>query len=124
MLEAGAYNWSSRPTDVPMPLLERQRVIGEQAMISRVLLRKGCDVPAHAHANEQFCVMLSGHLRFELGAEGSRRTVDARAGDVVFLPSNLPHSAYAVEESLVLDVFSPPSATTGIDVDAKERRAH
>jgi len=100
-----------------MALLERQRIIGEKAMLSRVLLRKGCDVPTHSHENEQFACILSGRLRFGIGAEGSpqRREVIVSAGEVLHLPSNIPHSAFAEEETLVLDIFSPPSAATGID---------
>jgi quercetin dioxygenase-like cupin family protein len=100
-----------------MELLERQRVIGEQAMISRVFLKKGCDVPTHSHVNEQFSCVLSGRLRFGLGAEGSlqRKEVVVGPEEVLHLPSNLPHSAYAEEDTVVLDIFSPPSQTTGID---------
>lgn len=112
-----ACAWSDLATDRPMPLLERQRIIGEKMMISRVLLRKGCDVPTHTHENEQFAIVLSGRLRFGLGAPGTteHRQIDIGPGQVLHLPSNLPHSALAVEETLILDIFSPPSATTGID---------
>lgn len=111
------HRWSTLPTDRPMPLLARQRVIGQQAMISRVTLERGCFVPSHSHANEQFACVLSGRLRFVLGVEGSPdyREVDVGAGEVMELPSNLPHSARALEDTVVLDVFAPPSATTGID---------
>lgn len=115
--EPRAYTWSELTTDRPMALLERQRVIGEKAMISRVLLRKGCDVPSHAHENEQFAIVVSGRVRFGLGAPGSAqyRAVVLGAGQVLHLPSNVPHSAFAAEETLILDVFSPPSEKTGID---------
>lgn len=100
-----------------MALLSRQRVVGEKVMISRVILEKGCDVPTHAHANEQMAVIVSGRLRFGLGPEGSaeRREVTVTAGQVMHLPANLPHSAFAEERTEVLDIFSPPSATTGVD---------
>ena len=100
-----------------MPLLARKRIIGDKAMISRVVLRKGCDVPTHAHANEQFACILSGRLRFGVGEDGSpgRRTVIVAAGEVLHIPSNVPHSAFAEEDTVVLDIFSPISATTGID---------
>lgn len=115
--KANVYAWSARPTDAPMPLLERKRVIGEQAMISRVLLRKGCFVPTHAHANEQFGIVLSGKIKFGLGAEGSpdRRFQTLGPDEVIHLPAHLPHSAEALEDTLILDVFSPPSERTGID---------
>jgi quercetin dioxygenase-like cupin family protein len=111
------YAWTKLVPDRPMPMLERRRVIGENAMISRVLLQKGCVVPTHAHENEQITCVISGRLRFGLGADGSprRREVVVAAGEVLHLPANVPHSAEAIEETVVLDVFSPPSEKTGID---------
>lgn len=111
------FEWSKLATDAPMPLIERRRVIGEKVMISHVQLRKGCDVPTHAHENEQMTCLLSGALKFGLGERGSSefREVTVKAGQVIHLRSNLPHSALALEDTLVLDVFAPPSATTGID---------
>lgn len=96
-----------------MSLLERRRVMGDKAMISHITLHKGCDVPVHSHENEQFTSVLSGRLEFTLGDE--RRRVTVRAGEVLHLPSNLPHGAYAPEETTALDIFAPPSAMTGID---------
>jgi len=109
--------WESLPTDSPMPLLDRRRVIGIQAMISHVRLRKGCFVPSHRHENEQFACILSGALRFGFGhkGDGHYQEVIARQGDVVLLPSMALHSAEAIEDTIVLDVFSPPSEKTGID---------
>lgn len=115
--QAVHHRWDHLPIDKPMPLLSRRRVIGEKAMISDVRLEKGCHVPTHAHENEQFTCIVSGKLRFGIGAEGAadRYEVDVAAGEVIHLPSNLPHSADALEDTRVLDIFSPPSATTGID---------
>ncbi|MFT3685416.1 MAG: cupin domain-containing protein [Phycisphaerales bacterium] len=111
------YRWTELTEDAPMPLLARRRIIGNQAMISRVVLKQGCEVPSHSHANEQFAVLLSGTMRFGLGEPRTtqHREVTLHAGEVLHLPSNLPHSAFAVEESVILDVFSPPSQKTGID---------
>ncbi len=114
---AKLHRWSDLPTDTPMALLSRQRIVGDKAMISRVTLKRGCFVPTHSHENEQFACTISGKLKFMIGAEGSqdRREVIAAAGEVLHLPSNVPHSAEALEDTVVLDIFSPPSATTGID---------
>lgn len=103
--------WTDLPADAPMPLLERRRVMGSQCMISHVILKKGCIVPTHAHANEQMVCVLSGCLRFTL-ANG---TTDLRAGEVLHLPPDAPHAAEALEDTTVLDVFAPPSQMTGID---------
>ena len=116
-MQAKVSRWMDLPVDVPMALLERRRVIGQQAMISHITLKRGFSLPTHAHENEQFSCVLSGKIRFGLGAEGSRdrREATVGAGEVIHLPSNLPHSAEALEDTVVLDIFSPPSAGTGID---------
>jgi quercetin dioxygenase-like cupin family protein len=95
-----------------MPLLERRRVVGTHCMISHVTLKKGCAVPVHSHANEQMVCVLSGVMRFTLG--GGREEV-VRAGGVLHLPPHAPHGVVADEDSVVIDVFSPVSETTGID---------
>lgn len=116
---AMVYRWDELDSDEPMALISRKRVIGEQAMISRVVLRKGCVVPRHAHENEQFACILSGCLRFELDSDAGtgKETVVVTAGELIHFPSNVAHAAEALEETVVLDVFSPPSETTGIDRD-------
>ena len=48
------YRWADLPTDRPMDLLERRRIIGQRMMMSEVLLQPGCHVPTHSHENEQF----------------------------------------------------------------------
>ena len=108
---AVSSSWHDLTLDAPMPLLERRRIVGSEAMISHVTLRRGCDVPVHAHANEQFSCVVSGRVRFQL-QDGQR---ELAAGDVIWLPSHAPHGAFAIEESVVLDVFAPPSTVTGID---------
>jgi quercetin dioxygenase-like cupin family protein len=109
--------WSDSPVDRPMPLLERRRMIGEKAMISHITLSKGCNVPMHSHENEQFSCVISGCLRFGVkdGLNDARRDVLVRAGEALHLPSNVPHCVVAEEETVVLDIFSPPSQGTGID---------
>jgi quercetin dioxygenase-like cupin family protein len=114
---ATRYRWADLPQDHPMQQVGRRRIIGQRMMLSEVLLQEGCVVPTHAHENEQICCVISGKLRFGLGAEGSpqREEVDVSGGEVLHLPSGVPHSAEALEQSLVIDIFSPPSETTGID---------
>ncbi len=116
-MDAAIFRWDELPSDKPMALLERRRIVGERAMISQVRLKKGCDIPSHAHENEQFACLMSGRMRFGLGAEGApgHREVILQAGEVLHLPAHLPHSAFAIEDCLILDIFSPPSEKTGID---------
>lgn len=116
MAAAIQYRWTELQQDTPMPLLSRRRIMGEKMMISEITLHKGCEVAWHSHENEQFSVVLTGWLQFTTGtAAGEKVLHDVRSGEVLHLPSNVPHSVVAMEETLVLDLFSPPSATTGID---------
>ena len=62
-------------------------------------------------------VLVSGKCLFGLGAEGSsdHHTVEVKTGDVLHLPSNVPHSCKALEDTEILDLFSPVSEKTGVD---------
>lgn len=115
--QASHARWDDLPVDAPMPLLERRRLIGENAMISHISLRKGFSIESHAHTNEQITVVLEGCIRFGVGEPGSEefRHIVARPGETVLLPPNCPHGAEALEDTVVLDIFSPPSSETGID---------
>lgn len=113
--DAVLSRWDDLESDEPMALLSRKRVIGEKAMISRVVLKKGCLVPRHAHEDEQFACIIAGALEFTIGDGSQPRVITARSGEVMHLPSNIPHAAKAHEDTVVLDIFSPPSETTGID---------
>ena len=86
-------------------------------MISRVLLEKGFKVPSHNHENEQFAVILSGKIRFDIGPSDNP-TIESTTlgpGQVLVIPPNAPHAATALEDTLILDIFSPPSEMTGVD---------
>ncbi len=116
MPTATHHRWQDLPQDRPMEKIARRRIIGEKAMLSEVTLSKGFVVPTHQHENEQFACILSGKLRFTI-SEGAKdqRTIDVPAGGVLHLPPNVPHGAEALEDSVVLDIFSPPSDKTGVD---------
>ncbi len=87
--------------------LTRKLVTGERMMIAHVYLKKGVDVPRHAHENEQLTYILEGALRFWFGANDDQELV-VGAGEVIVIPPNLPHRALALEDTLDVDVFSPP----------------
>jgi quercetin dioxygenase-like cupin family protein len=76
-------------------------------MIAQIFFKKGDDVPRHSHDNEQITYILEGALQFWFG-ENDDRTLTVRAGEVVVIPSNLPHRALALEDTLDVDVFNPP----------------
>lgn len=101
------YRWNEIRTERMKGTITRRLISGERMMIAQVFLKKGDDVPKHAHHNEQLSYIVSGALRFLLGERGEHELV-VRAGEVLVIPSNLPHSALALEDTLDVDVFCPP----------------
>jgi quercetin dioxygenase-like cupin family protein len=103
------YRWESMPIEPVSELLSRRLITGERMMLAHVYLKKGCIVPRHFHENEQLTYILEGALRFWIG-EDEAETLVVRAGEVLHIPSNIPHKAEALEDTLDVDVFSPPRA--------------
>ncbi|HEU4631276.1 MAG TPA: cupin domain-containing protein [Gemmatimonadaceae bacterium] len=101
------FRWEDMPRERVTDLLERRIITGDGMMLAHVYLAKGCVVPKHAHVNEQFTYIVEGALHFRLGEDGARE-VTVRAGEVLHIPSNVPHEATALEDTLDVDVFSPP----------------
>ena len=87
--------------------ITRKLITGDRLMIAHVHLQKGDDVPRHHHENEQLTYIISGALHFWFGASDERELV-VRAGEVVVIPSNVPHRALALEDTLDCDIFNPP----------------
>ena len=101
------YRWEDLPKEALKPDLHRRLISTERMMLAHVYLDKGCIVPQHAHENEQLTYILEGALRFWLGDDGSE-VVDVSAGEVLHIPSNLPHKAEALEATPDVDIFCPP----------------
>lgn len=101
------YRWKDMPLEPVSEHLSRRLITGERVMVAHVYLKRGCIVPKHQHENEQVTYILEGALRFLVGEEG-REEIVVRAGEVLHLPSNLPHEAHALEDTLDVDVFAPP----------------
>jgi quercetin dioxygenase-like cupin family protein len=101
------FRWDDIVRERVTDRLERRLITGDRMMLAHVYLQKGCIVPRHSHENEQFTYILQGALRFWIGEHGEEEIV-VRAGEVLHIPSNVPHKAEALEETLDMDVFSPP----------------
>jgi len=98
--------WNTVPLEDLNPLLQRQMVWGQEIMLARVLLKKGCIVPEHRHHNEQLTYILEGALKFWIDG----KEIVVNAGETLCIPSNMPHKAEALEDTVDLDVFAPPRA--------------
>ena len=102
--------WSDIPVEPLNPLIGRQFVVGTGTMLARVLLAKGAHVPLHSHVNEQITYILSGTLKFLMHDSGTHepREVVIHAGEVLCIPPSVPHEAFALEDTVDLDIFNPP----------------
>ena len=101
------YRWEDMPKTELKPGLNRRFVSTERMMVAHLYLDKGSIVPLHEHENEQLTCILEGVLRFWLGEDQSE-VVDVHAGEVLHIPSGVPHKAEALEQTLDMDVFCPP----------------
>ncbi len=101
------YRWEDMPRERVSDLLERRLITADRMMLAHVYLEKGCIVPTHSHENEQLTYVLSGALHFWIGENGEEE-VTIRAGEVLVIPSHVVHKAEALEDTLDVDIFSPP----------------
>src|SRR5260370_9296238 len=105
--KARLFRWEAMPKERLSDKLHRRMITGDRVMITHIYLKKGCVVPRHQHMNEQITYVLEGALRFKLGAGGEEQ-VDVRAGEGLHIPSDLPHSAEGLEETLDVAIRHPP----------------
>jgi quercetin dioxygenase-like cupin family protein len=97
------YTWDNMEKEVLSPTIARKIISGEKAMVAQVFLAKGAVVPEHHHESEQITYILEGALQFQIDG----KEIVVSAGQVLRIPSNMPHAAVALEETLDLDIFSP-----------------
>lgn len=96
-------SWAKMETEKLSERITRQMLSGEHATVARIFLKRGAIVPRHEHVSEQYSLIVSGALKFVF----DDREVVLREGEIVFIPSNVPHAAEALEDTVDLDVFSP-----------------
>lgn len=101
------HRWDDMPKEVVTDMISRRIITCNRMMIAHVYLKKGTIVPRHSHENEQITYILEGALKFWIGEQGERE-VTVKAGEVLTIPSNLPHRAEALEDTLDVDIFDPP----------------
>ncbi len=101
---AAHTRWDDIPVEAMSSHIGRQFITGQNVMIARVLLAKDAHVPMHSHLNEQIAYILSGALKFIIDG----REIIVRAGEVLAIPPHLPHEAFALEDTVDLDIFNPP----------------
>lgn len=100
-------NWEKVPQEEVNPSMQRRIISGEKMMIARMNFKDGFVVPLHHHIHEQITQVVSGSMRFWFG-ENKDQVMDLHAGDVVVIPSNVPHEALMIGDVVEIDSWSPP----------------
>jgi len=111
-------SWDAVELEILNPLLHRQLIVGQEIMLARILLKKGCVVPWHSHANEQVSSIFEGALKFWIAG----KEIVVGPGEVLTIPPNMPHKAEALEDTVAIDVFNPPRADWINKTDAYLRK--
>ena len=101
------YKWDDMPKEQLTETLARRLITGDRMMLAHVYLKEGCVIPRHSHENEQLTYILEGALHFYIGEDGDEE-ITVRAGEVLHIPSNIPHKAVALADTVDVDIFSPP----------------
>jgi quercetin dioxygenase-like cupin family protein len=95
--------WSDIPAEQLNPATSRRYLTGDRVTVARFELKRGGVVARHSHENEQVSCVLSGRLKFKLNGQ----EVLVAAGEVLQIPSWLEHEVEVIEDTVVIDVFSP-----------------
>ena len=104
MSKGKSFTWAELPQTDMTPQIRRRLVSGEQVMSVYFNLDKGAIVGEHHHPHEQISHIISGQIEFEVGGEKHMM----KSGDVLVIPGNVPHSAVALEDTVNIEIFSPP----------------
>ena len=95
--------WGELELDKVTELISRKLVAGDRQMLAQVYLKRGALVPLHRHDSEQMTYVLDGLLKVRVDGE----EVIVRDGEVIRIPSGVPHQAEALADTFELDLFSP-----------------
>jgi quercetin dioxygenase-like cupin family protein len=104
MAEAKHIKWNDIEVEAMSSTIGRQLLVGTNLMVARVLLKKGARVPLHSHHNEQVTYILEGALHFFI----DNKELIVSAGEVLCIPPHMPHEAIALEDTVDVDIFTPP----------------
>ena len=97
-------NSTANPVEMLPGVVRRTLTDGERMMLCEIRMDKGAVVPLHTHPHEQTGYLVSGRCRFQIGDE----VREIAAGDCWMVPGGAEHEATALEDSVFIDVFSPP----------------
>jgi quercetin dioxygenase-like cupin family protein len=97
------FSWDSMEKEIMNDKIWRKVISGEKAMVAQIFIARDGVVPTHQHESEQLSYAVEGAIK--LVVEG--KEVVLHKGEVILIPSNVPHSAVALQDYLGIEVFSP-----------------
>ncbi len=103
---------ASLPVEHPSDTINRCHVHGKKGTLARFELKQGAIIAQHQHPYEQIVYILSGSVR--LIVVGKEYLV--KSGEVLIIPSNIPHSLEALEDTIDIEFFAPPRQDWPTDV--------
>ena len=103
MADVRVHRWDEIALEKVTEMISRKIVTGSREMLAQIYLKRGAQVPLHAHESEQMTYILQGALRFLINGE----EIIVREGEVLHIPSGTPHQSEALEDTFEMDVFSP-----------------
>jgi quercetin dioxygenase-like cupin family protein len=98
------YKWETIASEQLSSKISRRMIVGAKQMLVQWEFRRGAVAARHSHPHEQIVVMVHGKLR--LSVENTEAILGQ--DDIVVIPPNAPHEAEALEDTVVIDIFSPP----------------
>lgn len=99
-------SWDDVPLEAVNDKMQRKIVTGERMTVARIWFKDGFLVPQHRHEMEQITQVVSGSMRFRFGEDRADEVV-VGPGEVVVIPSNLPHEALCIGDVEEVDMWSP-----------------
>jgi quercetin dioxygenase-like cupin family protein len=97
------HTWAQIKEDALNPLAGRKALHGKMITLARFRFDKGNQVAMHHHANDQITTVESGSVRFFTDKE----EMILKAGDMVLVPPDVPHGNEALEDTIIVEIFSP-----------------
>jgi quercetin dioxygenase-like cupin family protein len=96
--------WDEVAREQLSPQLQRQFFTAGGVTVARFHMRQGLQIPTHHHESGQITNIVHGAVR--MWVEGNEYLL--REGDIICIPGGTPHHTQVLEDTIVLDVFSPP----------------
>jgi len=95
--------WDDIPIQKMGDTILLQLVWTERATLARFEFTKGTHVPRHKHDAEQHTCLINGTMNMRLG----ETMFKVQPGEIVIIPPNVRHEGWFLEDSVVIDFFTP-----------------